>query len=48
VSLNGSFFSPDGDNYFQHQTQWDSNCVFCHNVKAQPNMEGGLQKFTPR
>ena len=45
MSLNGSFFSPDGDNYFEHQTQWDSNCVFCHNVKAQPNMEVSLQKF---
>lgn len=37
MSLNGSFFHPDGDNFFQHQTQWDTNCVFCHNVKAQPN-----------
>jgi len=45
MSLNGSFFHPDGDNYFQHQTQWDSNCVFCHNVKAQPNLDAGSQKF---
>lgn len=37
MSLNGSFFYPDGDNYKQHFTQWDTNCVFCHNVKAQPN-----------
>jgi predicted CXXCH cytochrome family protein len=39
MSLNGSFFHPDGDNFFQHQTQWDTNCVFCHNVKAQPNFD---------
>ena len=38
MSLNGSFFHPDSDNFNQHKTQWDSNCVFCHNVKAQPNM----------
>ncbi len=37
MSLNGSFFYPDGDNFKQHFTQWDTNCVFCHNVKAQPN-----------
>jgi hypothetical protein len=45
MSLNGSFFYPDRDNYFQHQTQWDTNCVFCHNVKAQPNMEPGSRRF---
>jgi hypothetical protein len=39
MSLNGSFFHPDNDNYFQHLTQWDSNCVFCHNVKAQPHID---------
>ena len=39
MSLNGSFFHPDSDNFFQHQTQWDSNCVFCHNVKAQPELD---------
>ncbi|HKP11412.1 MAG TPA: cytochrome c3 family protein [Blastocatellia bacterium] len=40
MSLNGSFFYPDNDNFFQHQAAWDANCVFCHNVKAQPNMDG--------
>lgn len=39
MSLNGSFFHADSENFFQHQTQWDSNCVFCHNVKAQPHMQ---------
>lgn len=37
MSLNGSFFYPDGGDFKQHVAQWDTNCVFCHNVKAQPN-----------
>lgn len=37
MSLNGSFFYPDGNNFKQHEAKWDLNCVFCHNVKAQPN-----------
>lgn len=45
VSLNGSFFYPDGENYFQHQAQWDGNCVFCHNVKAQPNLDLNTRQF---
>jgi hypothetical protein len=28
MSLNGSFFHPDNDSYFQHLSQWDGNCVF--------------------
>lgn len=39
MSLNGSFFYPDTDNFNQHLAQWDTNCVFCHNVKAQPNFD---------
>lgn len=38
MSLNGSFFYPDSANFEEHRTQWDTNCVFCHNVKAQPNI----------
>lgn len=45
MSLNGSFFYPDGDNYSQHQSQWDPNCVFCHNVKAQPNFDSRARTF---
>jgi predicted CXXCH cytochrome family protein len=37
MSLNGSFFYPDGGDFKQHFAQWDLNCAFCHNVKAQPN-----------
>lgn len=45
VSLNGSFFYPDGSDYFRHLTQWNSNCVFCHNVKAQPHMDFATGTF---
>ncbi len=45
MSLNGSFFYPDNNNYFQHLTQWDSNCVFCHNVKAQPGINFQTKQF---
>jgi predicted CXXCH cytochrome family protein len=37
MSLNGSFFYPDSEKFDQHRSTWDLNCVFCHNVKAQPN-----------
>ncbi len=40
-SLNGAFLRPDGNNYFQHVAKWDANCVFCHNVKAQPHLQEG-------
>lgn len=45
MSLNGSFFHPDSNNYFQHVAQWDSNCVFCHNVKAQPHLDFNTKEF---
>lgn len=45
MSLNGSFFYPDGDNYFQQIAQWDANCVFCHNVKAQPHIDFKTKQF---
>lgn len=45
MSLNGSFFYPDSDNYFQHVAQWDGNCVFCHNVKAQPHINFKTRQF---
>jgi hypothetical protein len=45
MSLNGSFFHPDSDDYFQHLAQWDSNCVFCHNVKAQPHIDFRTKVF---
>jgi len=39
MHLNGSFFYPDGTDYKQHVAEWNLNCVFCHNVKAQPNLD---------
>jgi predicted CXXCH cytochrome family protein len=39
MHLNGSFFHPDGTSYTEHVTEWNSNCVFCHNVKAQPGFD---------
>ena len=45
MSLNGSFFYPDGTDYFQHRAPWDANCVFCHNVKAQPNFDPATRRF---
>jgi len=45
MSLNGSFFYPDSNNYFQHLAQWDANCVFCHNVKAQPHIDFQSKQF---
>jgi hypothetical protein len=39
MHLNGSFFFPDGTNYNQQVAEWNVNCVFCHNVKAQPNLD---------
>ncbi len=38
ISLSGSFFYPDERPFDASRTQWDTNCVFCHNVKAQPNL----------
>ncbi|HET8678356.1 MAG TPA: hypothetical protein VFO63_21320 [Blastocatellia bacterium] len=45
MSLNGSFFYPDGNDFFKHLAQWDANCVFCHNVKAQPNLDLRTRQF---
>lgn len=39
MHLNGSFFFPDGSDYKQHVAEWNANCVFCHNVKAQPHID---------
>ena len=43
MHLNGSFFFPDGSDYKQHVAEWNLNCVFCHNVKAQPNLDWTTQ-----
>ena len=45
MSLNGSFFHPDGKPYFHLRAPWDPNCVFCHNVKAQPGLDQRSRLF---
>jgi predicted CXXCH cytochrome family protein len=39
MHLNGSFFNPDGTAFNEHVAEWNANCVFCHNVKAQPGFD---------
>jgi predicted CXXCH cytochrome family protein len=45
MHLNGSFFHPDGKDFFELRSAWDPNCVFCHNVKAQPNLDFNSRTF---
>ncbi|HEY2712137.1 MAG TPA: cytochrome c3 family protein [Chthoniobacterales bacterium] len=45
MHLNGSFFNPDGTPYSQHLAEWNANCVFCHNVKAQPGFDWNKQSW---
>lgn len=45
MNLNGSFFQADGGDFSDHRTTWDNNCVFCHNVKAQPNFNFETRSF---
>lgn len=45
IHLNGSFFEPDGSDPFRHLSTWDGNCVFCHNVKAQPKRDPATGRF---
>jgi predicted CXXCH cytochrome family protein len=47
ISLNGSFFYPDERPFDASRTQWDTNCVFCHNVKAQPNLNFQSKQAKP-
>src|SRR5262245_10396544 len=43
--LNGGFLDPDGIDFNSHTTVWDANCIFCHNVKANPGFDFSTQKF---
>jgi len=45
MNLIGSFFYPDGKDYSHLRSAWDPNCVFCHNVKAQPNFDFNTRLF---
>ncbi len=48
MHLNGSFFHPDGDDYRQPVVEWNSNCIFCHNVKAQPGYDWTQKTWNSR
>ncbi|WP_224365558.1 cytochrome c3 family protein [Hyalangium versicolor] len=43
--LAGGFLDPDGTDFNRHRSLWDGNCIFCHNVKAQPGYDWQRGKF---
>lgn len=43
--LNGGFLHPDGSDFNEHLALWDANCIFCHNVKADPGYDFETQTF---
>jgi predicted CXXCH cytochrome family protein len=45
IHLNGAFLHPDGADFNTHRAVWDQNCIFCHNVKAQPRYDGATNRF---
>lgn len=46
--LDGGFLDPDGIDFNTHTTVWDGNCIFCHNVKAQPGYDWESKRFSSR
>ncbi|MGH7729941.1 MAG: cytochrome c3 family protein [Candidatus Eiseniibacteriota bacterium] len=48
IHLNGAFLHPDGSDFNTHRADWDNNCIFCHNVKAQPRYDEASDGFDPR
>ncbi len=45
IHLNGGFLDPDETSFTHHTALWDANCIFCHNVKAQPGYDAQAQTF---
>jgi predicted CXXCH cytochrome family protein len=45
IHLNGGFLDPDETSLTYHTALWDANCIFCHNVKAQPGYDAQAQTF---
>lgn len=37
--LSEAFFHPDGESFHANTTLWDVNCIYCHNVKADPGWQ---------
>ena len=48
IHLNGGFLHPDGSDFNTHRADWDNNCIFCHNVKAQPRYDEASGAFDAR
>ena len=48
IHLNGAFLHPDGSDFNTHRAGWDGNCIFCHNVKAQPGFDETSNTFNAR
>lgn len=46
--LAGGFLHPDGADFHTHTALWDANCIFCHNVKAQPQLDPAADTFAAR
>lgn len=44
--LNGGFLDPDEADFNSHLALWDANCIFCHNVQAQPGYNAVAQTFS--
>ena len=45
IHLNGGFLDHDNTPFNSHAALWDANCIFCHNVKAQPGYDMVYQTF---
>ncbi|MDY7228648.1 cytochrome c3 family protein [Hyalangium rubrum] len=43
--LTGGFLDPDGTDFNAHRALWNANCIFCHNVKAQPGYDWERSRF---
>lgn len=41
--LSEAFFHPDGESYHTNTAVWDLNCIFCHNVKADPGRDANVR-----
>lgn len=45
IHLNGGFLDVEETPFTNHTALWDANCIFCHNVKAQPGYDFDLQTY---
>lgn len=45
IHLNGGFLDPDGADFNDHLAIWDGNCIFCHNVNADPGYDLEAKRY---